>query len=268
MPRIMVDTSFPFSKQAAKLEELFGNPLAWAYAVQLWCWAMNSGTASGDVYIPSEARLRTIAGGYSGKVRMLPAFVLSGILEPAAGDYYRVKGWDINAKYFKEKDRLKARDVLKNTRGESAGAPAGPPPQNPRGIPSPSPSPSPFIERESGEDQLEVFKRPIIDARALELEKFYLDKRGGGILQRLPPKERAALQELVDTTTDPKAVIENFLGDKREYYEKRKWPLRVLLENIQEHLGHAPSLRRRLPTSQEVQAELEASYQRALREKP
>lgn len=83
-------------------------------------------------------------------------------------------------------------------------------------------------------EELEIIPQPQLSSLSLSLEKFYLERRGM-LARRLPPKERAALDEICHIANDPKAAIEHYLADGREYYTKRKWPLSVLLENIGEH---------------------------------
>lgn len=53
----------------------------------------------------------------------------------------------------------------------------------------------------------------------------------------LPQDERVALDELIRITSNPQAVLEHYLADKREYYDKRKWPISLLVKNIHEHDG-------------------------------
>ncbi len=91
-------------------------------------------------------------------------------------------------------------------------------------------------EIRTSEEAPAFVKQP--DPDVLSLEKFYLEKRGGsGLLSRLPPKEKQALEVLVGLTTDPRKVIEHYLADNSDYYVRRKWPISVLVDNIGQHLG-------------------------------
>jgi hypothetical protein len=101
--------------------------------------------------------------------------------------------------------------------------------------PAPAPAPAPKKEREESEEAPAFVRNE--DIEVLSLEKYYLEKRGHvGLLTRLPPKEKQALETLRGLTTDPRKVIDHFLKDKNDYYAKRKWPLTVLVDNIGQHL--------------------------------
>lgn len=82
---------------------------------------------------------------------------------------------------------------------------------------------------------------PRANPAALALEKFYLGNRKGSLLTRLPPAERIAIDELLRAVGNDieaaKKILQHYLADARDYYDKRKWPISLLVDNIGEHDG-------------------------------
>lgn len=103
---------------------------------------------------------------------------------------------------------------------------------------------------------------------ALALEAFYLGRRKGSLLTRLPPSERVAIDELLCLTGNPQAVLENYLGDEREYYKKRKWPLSLLVQNIGEHDGSSEASQRKRTTAQVIDEQVRERASQATDEAP
>jgi hypothetical protein len=149
MARIVVEVSFPTSPQALRLCEELNEPLGWAYAIKLWAWAMSLDCSTGVVQVPNERHLKAVCS-YYGRRSFLAAMVSAGILEHVDGISYRIKGWDINSRYFREKDRLSAfreEKRLEKERVQNASRTASETRAR-LGSPSPSPSPSQSQERE------------------------------------------------------------------------------------------------------------------------
>jgi hypothetical protein len=117
MAAVMYDSAWPTSAEALRLCRLLDNDYADALPPRLWAWGIETNNEKGVFEADPKqlARIVRFDGDFS---KLLDAFVTCDIIEPTGKPHeYRIKGWDRNAKLFRERRRLRnLRKAQKRTR--------------------------------------------------------------------------------------------------------------------------------------------------------
>jgi hypothetical protein len=121
----MVDTKYPHSDQAFRLCRLLGEPLADALPVRLWCWGIETDREDGR-FSADAKQLAQIVRFEGNSDELLRAFLDCDVIAPTENkDEYRIRGWKLNAKFFKERRRLKQYSKDKKPREKNADSTRG-----------------------------------------------------------------------------------------------------------------------------------------------
>lgn len=128
MPNVMVDTSWPTSEAALALCRFLECDTADVYPVRLWCWGIASDRVSGR-FTATADQLADILRFRGDSKKILSGLLMVGIIEKTENENeFRINGWSRNARFFRERARLRKKHSTQKRRGDAAGAP-----QNARG---------------------------------------------------------------------------------------------------------------------------------------
>lgn len=107
MPSAMVDTAYPESDEALRLCRELDEPLADALPMRLWCWGIETNRTNGR-FMADAKQLAQIVRFEGNPDELLRAFLSCDVIESTdKTNEYRIKGWKLNARFFKERDRLR-----------------------------------------------------------------------------------------------------------------------------------------------------------------
>ena len=222
MPSAMVDTAYPHSDNARALARMLGNPYADILPIRLWCWGLDTGREKG-VFQATAKELAQIVRFESDPEVLLQSFLSCGVIEKiSSDDRYRIIGWDRNARFFKERKRLRK---LHKTRA---------PRSKPRVVDACATQPSSSSSSSSSLPPSEERERPKTD-RAIKTLHYgtyqaILKSVRGKIAPPSPTgKDKFALAAICDAALgETGKVIEAYIRDDNPFYAKTGWALRTL----------------------------------------
>lgn len=126
MPHSLVDTKYPTSDEALRLCRELNEPLADVLPVRLWCWGIETDRESGR-FVADAKQLAQIVRFHGDPEQLLRAFLSCDVIEKTENtDEYRIKGWKLNAKFFKERRRLRKYNATRGARVDHARKPRKP----------------------------------------------------------------------------------------------------------------------------------------------
>lgn len=245
MPNAMVDTKYPHSDQALRLCRVLNEPLADALPMRLWCWGIDTDREDGR-FSADAKQLAQIVRFHGDPEALLRAFLECDVISSTEkNDEYRIRGWKLNAKFFRERKRLRNYTKTKNPREiheKSTRAPR----VNHDDPSSSSSSPTSPSEK-WGEGTLPTSPvRTMVDAKALlvsiehavELFEHYQTEHArlhSSNKVLVPPSAglESAKKILVLAGGDmalAKTVVTRFIESDHAYWHERSWAL-WLLEN-------------------------------------
>lgn len=138
LPWFKLYTDLPSHRKALHLGAMLGDPRAWSYVVELWCW-IGRHSPSGDVRGTHAGAVVESAAGWRGEPgRLVAAFLASGWLELLEPDGFRARNWaEVNESHVRKWLADKAKPAGR-TRGRKAAATSSPSTVPPESTTSPS----------------------------------------------------------------------------------------------------------------------------------
>lgn len=120
MASALVDTAYPDSDEAMRLCRVLDEPMADALPVRLWCWGIDTNRENGRFEADAK-QLAQIVRFHGDPQRLLEAFLSCGVIETTPQtNVFRICGWKRNAKFFKERERLRKYKGTRNPRVQNA----------------------------------------------------------------------------------------------------------------------------------------------------
>lgn len=116
----MVDTEYPDSDDALRLCRMLGEACADALPTRLWCWGIKTNRVTGRFEADAKQLAQIVR--FSGDPQtLLDAFLSCNVIETTSeSNVFRICGWKRNARYFKERDRLRQHASTKKPRVDHA----------------------------------------------------------------------------------------------------------------------------------------------------
>ena len=122
---VLVDALLPSSDEAIALCQELNEPFADAIPMRLWAWALLTEKQTG--LLPRNSRViaaavRWVESGANSADKLVAALISTGFLREVTedgADYWYMCGWDRNAKYFKERNRLREKNRKKRQVAET-----------------------------------------------------------------------------------------------------------------------------------------------------
>lgn len=238
---IFVDVNHTESDQSFRLCRLLGNDLAEVLPIRLWAWAIKTERSDGT-FVATEAQLAAIVRWTGESESLSRAMIECGFLE-RIGDTFRIKGWDRNKQYFKERKRLQNRYKTKKSRGKDAGKTRESPVTDPGKSRSSSSSSSSSLDPPSGDlPQPPTTTREALEQRvsATEASKLWeqyrteMQARGVDLPLVMSSAQLAALRGVVvlangDTSRASKA-LSAFVRSDHDWWVKHDHALHMLAQ--------------------------------------
>ncbi len=230
---VLVDVNYLESDQAFRLRAVLGNACAELYPIRLWGWALMTDRVSGR-FVADAKQIANIVKFDQDPQIILRAFLDCGIIENTEkADEFRIRGWRLNKKLFKERDRLrKFRAYQKRTRTKVV--------QNADGTPlsSSSSSSSSLSSKESSG------ARPRPGANHPEVAFFeaaYRERFGGPALSAF---ERSDVFDVIRQTGEAKVRWQQVLESYGKGFAFSGHTITWLKKNLREVLNKMPAPQR------------------------